>query len=294
MIVGVTHNKDLRPVTSRMPELLKLAIGLPGRNGGGPQKLDYIVFKRFDPSTGDWVVDEDLQGKFGKPREVEIVLIHDSPDEAFYTAYELWTSQQVLCRGDGLKALRYADIREAQGQLIWTPLQEPVEVQCDTAKRCPLLESERCRPRGTLYFLLLDHLVLGTVCKLTTTSFRSIRNIYSTLALIYRARGTVKWLPLKLGVEAVTAYPKARGRKKTINLVWTLKYEGLVDKGQKIKEFLRGLSRENLEDLEAGVRAHKQLESAAEIQEEFYPLNARAVQSLPQQTTEGEEEWTLF
>lgn len=67
-----------------------------------------------------------------------------------------------------------------------------------------------------------------------------------------------------------------------------------MDKGQKIKEFLRGLSRENLEDLEAGVRAHKQLESAAEIQEEFYPLNARAVQSLPQQTTEGEEEWTLF
>ena len=276
MIVGVTHDRDAKPIR-RLPALIKLAIGLPGRDGQGPQKTDYILFKRYNPSTGDWVVDEELQRKFGKPKSVDIVLIHDTPEEAFRTAYEMWSSQQLLCRGDGLRAQRFfKDMRDrGNGKIAYTPVSEPYEVPCDAEKRCPFLESERCRPRGVLYFLLVDHLLLGAVCKINTTSFKSVRNIHSTLAEIYSARGTLRWLPLKLSVEAVTAYPRARNRKKTVNFVWTVTFEGLAEQGAKVREFLKGLTDSAQFALEArrAVEAHEALERPGELQAEFYPKN---------------------
>ena len=308
MIVGVTHTKDAKPI-KQLPALIKLAIGLPGRDGQGPQKTDYILFKRYNPQTGDWVVDEELQKKFGKPKSVDIVLIHDTPEEAFRTAYEMWSAQQLLCRGNGLKAQRFfKDMKDQGGKVTYTPLSEPYEVPCDAEKRCPFLESERCRPRGVLYFLLVDHLLLGAVCKINTTSFKSVRNIYSTLSEIFSARGTLRWLPLKLSVEAVTSYPKARDRKKTVNFVWTLTFEGLAEQGAKVRQFLRGLSDSTHFALEAqkAVELHEALEAPKEIQEEFYPQNGSlepekdkdtaAVQNLPlfEGVQREEEEWELF
>ncbi len=305
MIVGITHTKDVKPIKG-FPALIKLAIGLPGKDGHGPQKTDYILFKRYNPQTGDWTIDEELQKKFGKPRSVDIVLIHDTPEDAFRTAYEMWSAQQLLCRGDGLRAQRFfKDLKKREdGKLTYTPLSEPYEVPCDAEKRCPFLESEKCRPRGVLYFLLVDHLLLGAVCKLNTTSFKSVRNIYSTLAEIFSARGTLRWLPLRLSVEAVTSYPKARERKKTVNFVWTLTFEGLAQQGAKVRQFLRGLTNSTQFALEAqkAVELHEALETPKELQVEFYPQNgnleledssnkeAEPVQSLPQE----EEEWELF
>lgn len=293
MIVGITHQRDGRTIR-RFPALIKLSIGLPSKDGQGPSKVDYILFKRYDPATGDWVVDENLQGKFGKTRSVDIVLIHDTPDENFRTSYEMWSAQQCLCRGDGLRAQRFfSKLEQKNGRVLYTPLNEPIEVPCDAERRCPYLESERCRPRGVLYFLLVDHLLFGTVCKLSTSSFASVRNIYSTLSEIYQARGTLRWLPLRLSVEAVTAYPKARGRKKTVNFVWTVTYEGLARHGNRIRQFLEGLSArpEIVAELKSAQEASDALERPSEIQAEFYPKNADLQAEPPK---EAEEEWALF
>ena len=220
MIYGLTHTQDGKPIVSP-PALIKLAIGEPAQGKQGPRKLDHIQFKRYDPKSGEWTQDPELTEKFGPhPTEVEIVLLHDTPEEAFRTSYEMWASQQLLCRGNGLTAQRFfKELRRRNGRTEYTPTTEPIQVRCDYAERCPYLEEERCRPRGTLFFMLVDHPVIGTVCKITTGSFKSVRNIHSTLAEIYQARGTLRGLPLTLSVEAVTAYPRARDRKKTINFV---------------------------------------------------------------------------
>ena len=287
MIYGLTHTQDGKPIVSP-PALIKLAIGEPAQGKQGPRKLDHIQFKRYDPKSGEWTQDPELTEKFGPhPTEVEIVLLHDTPEEAFRTSYEMWASQQLLCRGNGLTAQRFfKELRRRNGRTEYTPTTEPIQVRCDYAERCPYLEEERCRPRGTLFFMLVDHPVIGTVCKITTGSFKSVRNIHSTLAEIYQARGTLRGLPLTLSVEAVTAYPKARDRKKTINFVWTLRFTGLKDYGAQFKKLLEDLTRPAaLLGVNEAIKAHQLAESPQEIQAEFYPKNGDLI---PEEEAQGE------
>jgi hypothetical protein len=54
---------------------------------------------------------------------------------------------------------------------------------------CPDLERGDCRPSGDLYFMLEKFPTLGAVCRLHTSSYRSIRNLSNGLMQIRRFNG---------------------------------------------------------------------------------------------------------
>lgn len=183
-IVGVTHNpvgtvKVSRSVTA------KVAIGLPpGVGGNYPKKLDHMVFQRKASKSVEvkddrgnkrtrtevaWVIDEEKQNHYGADcKEVWIVLLDDDPDVTFRTELAWWTKTERRCHGDG------------ENGYLKRPDQPDLERPCAN-NGCPDWESGACKPSGDLNFLLADFPTLGTVCKLHTTSFQSIREIRSAL-----------------------------------------------------------------------------------------------------------------
>ena len=54
---------------------------------------------------------------------------------------------------------------------------------------CPDLERGDCRPSGDLYFILEKFPRLGAVCRLHTSSYRSIRNLSNGLMQIRKLNG---------------------------------------------------------------------------------------------------------
>lgn len=179
-ISGVTHNGDGTIKISRSVTA-KVAIGLPpGVGGNYPKKLDHFVFQKKASKTVEgadkrkrtevaWVIDEEKQEHYGADcREVWIVLLDDDPDVTFRTELAWWTKTERRCHGDGDNGmLRRGDLPD-------------LERPCAN-NGCPDWESGACKPSGDLNFLLADFPTLGTVCKLHTTSFQSIREIRSAL-----------------------------------------------------------------------------------------------------------------
>ena len=184
-IVGLTHKSDGTAMLRRSVTT-KLAIGLPPNgNSDHPQRLDHFVFQKKGQSSSGanaevaWEIDEEKTRHYGKNcREVSIILLDNSPDIVFRTEYAWWTKTQKQCWGDGETATRRTD-QNPRGE-DWEPCAND---------DCPDLTAERCRPSGDLYFLLADFPTLGTICKLHTSSYQSIREIYAALEDIRNATG---------------------------------------------------------------------------------------------------------
>ena len=177
MIHGVTHNEDGQPI-QRLTVTTKVAIGLgpdekakPPRKA--PKKLDHFILlkKIIEGKDIRWVPDDDLIAHYGeKPTSLRIILLDDDLDaNVFPTEYAWWTALEKKCWGDGLTAIRRTD-KFPKGE-PWKPC----------GRECPDLIERSCKPNGTFYFVLEDFPKLGEVCKLHTTSYNSVRNMFSSL-----------------------------------------------------------------------------------------------------------------
>lgn len=198
-IVGLTHKSDGTALLRRSVTT-KLAIGLPPVDASDhPQQLDHFIFQRKSQRGSGmsaeviWEIDQDKTDHFGKTcREVGIILLDDDPDVVFRTEYAWWTKTQKLCWGDGETATRRTP-GSPRGER-WDPCAN---------EGCLDLEEEHCRPSGDLYFLLADYPTLGTICKLHTSSYQSIREIYAALETIRNVTGgRLKGLRIRLFVRA--------------------------------------------------------------------------------------------
>lgn len=198
-IYGITHTTDGTAILRRSVTT-KLAIGLPpDGKSDHPQQLDHFIFqKKTQRGSGIsadviWEIDQEKTEHFGRNcREVGILLLDDDPDVVFRTEYAWWTRTQKQCWGDGESATRRT-VDSPRGER-WEPCAN---------ERCLDLEEERCRPSGDLYFLLADYPTLGTICKLHTSSYQSIREIYAALETIRNVTGgRLKGLRLRLFVRA--------------------------------------------------------------------------------------------
>lgn len=198
-IYGLTHDRDGSAILRRSVTT-KLAIGLPpSEKHDQPRMLDHFVFqKKVQRGSGRnlevvWEIDEEKTRHYGRScREVEIILLDHSPDRIFRTEYAWWSDTQKECWGDGETATR----RTGEN-----PHGEPWEPCAN--QNCPDLLDDRCRPSGDLYFLLADYPTLGTIAKLHTSSYQSIREIYTALEDIrVHAGGELQGLRLKLFVRA--------------------------------------------------------------------------------------------
>jgi hypothetical protein len=271
MIIGVTHDQDGR-VVQRLSVSTKVSIGLPPNGDRNhPTKLDHFVFLRKKKSANrvGWEVDPELTEHYGEEcRELHIMLIDDDIENVFPSSYAWWTATERKCWGDGSTATR----RTAE-----KPSGEPWTT-CGSG--CPELANGQCKPSGDLRFVLADFPRLGSVCRIHTCSYRSIRQIHSALQEIQTfTGGRLAGITAKLTVrpEEATYFDRKEKRKKTSS-IWALSLEVEGDDMQKLIANLtenarlfaetRKLLGSNGKVLEV---VEDEQEQAPEVAAEFYP-----------------------
>lgn len=271
MIIGVTHDQDGR-VVQRLSVSTKVSIGLPPNGDRNhPTKLDHFVFlrKKKTPRGVEWEPDPELTEHYGAEcRELHIMLIDDDVENVFPSSYAWWTATERKCWGDGTSATRRT--AEKPGGEPWIP--------CGNG--CPELSSGVCKPSGDLRFVLADFPRLGSVCRIHTSSYRSIRQIHSALQEIQTfTGGRLAGITGKLVVrpEEITYFDRKEKRKKTTS-VWVLSLEV---EGDDMRKLIANLT-ENAR-LFAETRkllgptgkvfevVEEEQEQAPEINGEFYP-----------------------
>ena len=271
MIIGVTHDTDGR-VIQRLSVSTKLSIGLPPNGDRNhPTKLDHFVFLRKKKSANrvGWEVDPELTEHYGvECRDLHIILIDDDIENVFPSSYAWWTATERKCWGDGTSATRRT--AEKPGGQPWTT--------CGSG--CPELAGGQCKPGGDLRFMLADFPRLGSVCRIHTCSYRSIRQIHSALQEIQTfTGGRLAGITARLTVrpEEATYFDRKEKRKKTSS-IWALSLEVEGDDMRKLianltenarlfaeTRKLLGSSRKVFEVVE------DEQEQAPEVAAEFYP-----------------------
>ncbi len=271
MIIGVTHDQDGR-VIQRLSVSTKVSIGLPPNGDRNhPTKLDHFVFLRKKKSAYrvGWEADPELTEHYGDEcRELHIRLIDDDIENVFPTSYAWWTATERKCWGDGTNATRRT--AEKPGGQPWTA--------CGSG--CPELLSGQCKPGGDLRFVLADFPRLGSVCRIHTCSYRSIRQIHSALQEIQTfTGGRLAGITAALTVrpEEATYFDRKEKRKKTSS-IWALSLEVEGEDMQKLIANLtenarlfaetRKLLGSNGKVLEV---VEDEQEQAPEVAAEFYP-----------------------
>jgi len=274
MIIGVTHDHDGR-VVQRLSVSTKVSIGLPPNGDRNyPTKLDHFVFLRKKKTANrvEWEIDPDLTKHYGEQcRELHIMLIDDDIENVFPTSYAWWTATERKCWGDGTSATRRT-LEKPSGQ-PWKP--------CGNG--CPELDAGQCKPGGDLRFVLADFPRLGSVCRIHTCSYRSIRQIHSALQEIQTfTGGRLAGITAKLTVrpEEATYFDRKEKRKRTAS-IWALSLEVEGDDMQKLIANLTENARLFAETRKLLGTSGKvfevvedEQEQATELPAEFYPASA--------------------
>jgi hypothetical protein len=274
MIVGVTHDHDGR-VVQRLSVSTKVSIGLPPNGDRNhPTKLDHFVFLRKKKTANrvEWEIDPELTKHYGEQcRDLHIMLIDDDIENVFPTSYAWWTATERKCWGDGTSATRRTPEKPA-GQ-PWKP--------CGNG--CPELDAGQCKPGGDLRFVLADFPRLGSVCRIHTCSYRSIRQIHSALQEIQTfTGGRLAGITARLTVrpEEATYFDRKEKRKRTAS-IWALSLEV---EGQDMQKLIANLTEnarlfaETRKLLGTGGKVFEvvedEQEQATELPAEFYPSSA--------------------
>ena len=285
MIIGVTHDQDGR-VVQRLSVSTKVSIGLPPSGDcNHPTKLDHFVFLRKKKAANrvGWEVDPELTEHYGAEcRELHIMLIDDDIENVFPTSYAWWTATERKCWGDGTSATRRT--AEKPGGQPWTT--------CGSG--CPELTAGQCKPSGDLRFVLADFPRLGSVCRIHTCSYRSIRQIHSALQEIQTfTGGRLAGITAQLTVrpEEATYFDRKEKRKKTSS-IWALSLEVEGDDMRKLIANLTENARlfaETRKLLGSGGKVFEvvedEQEQAPEVAAEFYPSSPNG--SSPTESTEA-------
>ena len=273
MIIGVTHDNDGR-VVQRLSVSTKVSIGLPpDGDRNHPTKLDHFVFLRKKKSANrvEWEADPELTRHYGEQCcELHIMLIDDDIENVFPSSYAWWTATERKCWGDGTSATRRT--AEKPGGQPWTT--------CGSG--CPELATGQCKPSGDLRFVLADFPRLGSVCRIHTCSYRSIRQIHSALQEIQTfTGGRLAGITAKLTVrpEEATYFDRKEKRKKTSS-IWALSLEVEGDDMRKLIANLTENARlfaETRKLLGSGGKVMEvvedEQEQAPEVAAEFYPAS---------------------
>jgi hypothetical protein len=292
MIIGVTHDAEGR-VVQRLSVSTKLAIGLPPNgNRNHPTKLDHFLFlrKKRTAKGVEWEPDPELTKQYGSEcREVRIMLIDDDIENVFPNSYTWWTAVERKCWGDGARATRRTN--ERPGGQPWKP--------CGNG--CAELASGQCKPSGDLRFILADFPRLGSICRIHTSSYRSIRQIHSALQEIQSLTGgRLAGLTAKLVVRPEqTAYFDPKERRKKSTTIWALSLE--VD-GKDMRKLAANLTenarvfvetRQLLGEGRVLKVVEDEADQASELAPEFYTgSNGTARPNNSQESTNGIGETT--
>jgi len=307
-ILGLTHD-DSGVALEKLPVAIKVAIGEPpepGNQNSHPRRLDHFVFKRKTLRGQDvvWEPAPDItEAHATKPTELGIVFLHDDPEEILRTEYAWWTAAGCKCRGElvqiangnstqyEMRAIRktrqHPEGEAWPGQYRYAggPKKDQPYEPC--GEGCPDLERGDCRPSGDLYFMLEKFPKLGAVCRLHTSSYRSVRNLSNGLMQIRRFHGNrLSGVKALLRATPEKIWYKDQSGTRHSSVVHILSLEISVRDMTRPPAFgsdLRYLVRETDD------------ERASEIADEFYPegrWTADEHVDSPDRTCEQEEQST--
>jgi hypothetical protein len=306
-ILGLTHDES-GVALEKLPISIKVAIGEgpePGNGSSHPRRLDHFVFKRKTLRGQDvvWELAPDISKAHGeKPAELGVIFLNDDPREVFRTEYALWTPSGCKCRGELVQiengnGLRYEmqATRRTQKHPEGEPwpgnykyVEGPKKGQAvePCGEDCPDLERGDCKPSGDLYFILEKFPTFGAICRLHTSSYRSIRNLSNGLMQIRRLNGGslsgIKAI-LKASPEKISYGDRDGTRHTSVAYILSLEIGGtdlrtlvanmteparLLSEGRPAIELSRGVQY---------VVHESDGERAKEIASEFYPSSETAV-----------------
>jgi hypothetical protein len=280
-IVGVTVTEQ-GELIQRLAVTTRISIGEIKQAQSGqtyPSKLDHFRFLRKGKGL-EWVPDPELTKKFGeKPREIDIVLMDNDIDTVFRTEFAWWTKTAKQCWGDGREATRRTEAAPRGEQ--W-PIKGAEIPGCGFG--CPDLEGGKCKPSGTLYFMLRDRPQLGGACKIDTRSYRSIRQIFSALQQFKSTLGRLEGICCKLVVHPEKSSFRDKGVLKPTT-IYALSLEmgesdfrgmlmAATGPARMIDETRRLLGTAKKVDYIEVADEESEEEVAARVQPEFYPDKA--------------------
>jgi len=217
----------------RLPRLGKIHLGIkiePEGKSSYPRPTDYFVC----PS--------EVKAVFGEqPKDLRIAFPTEDTDQWASHWYRAYSSYRgLVCRGDGEVANRLVDVdkvvNKETGALpdgkhpkLWhiasrdTTKTAYYEIEC-LGPACPQYQAKQCRQVMNLQFLLPDVPGLG-IYQLDTSSWNSIRNVLSGIALIKGLVGRVSAMPLTLSLTPLEVTPEGQGKKTVHVLLLTAPYK---------------------------------------------------------------------
>lgn len=268
-------------ILPRLPEVGKIKIGKKGdmrksKEGKDfqlPQKSDHFTITTLDKGPdNNFIRDNKLHEIVGpSPTVLDVQLLYDDPVLNFQTRYVCYIGVKIWCSGNGQEAERF-DSTFKNRQMA----------QCPCERVDPEYEGkEKCKPSGVLSVVLAQSQIVGGVWKLRTTSYNSVVNILSSMAMIYRITGGVlSGIPLQLTLSKKSSVIPKTGMPTAFYIVG-LVYQGSIKQlaEQGVKYALEMATyREQVRQIEHIAKAELQKsggltqnETDEDIVEEFYP-----------------------
>jgi hypothetical protein len=194
MVLKNLKEEEMSPIKGiseivRLPRLGKIRLGI---------KEDATDGKSYPVPTDHFVCPDEVKKVFGEtPRELRIMFPTEDREQ--------WASQylrcysesgSLICRGDGETALARVDALTGEIDTAGTAVSRLREIPCNP-DRCSYHRQDGCRRVMNLQFLLPECPGFG-VYQLDTSSFHSMRNINSMLALVNSVCQRVSMIPLSL------------------------------------------------------------------------------------------------
>lgn len=203
----------IKSLPIRLAEIGKIKIGgkgpertsKSGKKFRIPQKYDhFVIVKNEKDQYGNFIIDKNIQNKIGNEcRKIPIVLLFDDINLNLLSSFQYYHGHKCVCRGDGETAER---IIKGEKKLIPCPNSE-----------CEFLQAKRCKPSGLLSCMLPLAESVGGVYKFRTTSWNTVSNLQSSLALIkMQTGGNLAGIPLYL--EMIKKQTEEHGAIEMVNI----------------------------------------------------------------------------
>lgn len=181
-----------------------------------PRKLQFFTFTRpVIDNDGNEVFEPDFQAieaHGSMPTAIDIVHLDDNP---FNGAYQMWSSSELRCKGDGINAMRVLSMAATDEEKRLAAAAKdageryfPIINGCWT-RGCPYskemtddrnrVQPSPCKPGADLKFQLARNIRVGGTAYFHTSGIRSITQMHSSLERIKSLTGgRLAGIPLKM------------------------------------------------------------------------------------------------
>ena len=211
----------------RLPRLGKIHLGIKVVDGR----------KEYPKETDYFVCPPEVQAILGsEPKELDIVFPVESQAVIFSRAYKLYAGPTLMCKGNGVTALRVAGYLKDQAKTVQGPSPADPHAMVEIPCPCPLLQKNEkgrsdCNAVGMLSFMIPKVSIAG-VFQIDVKGISSTKNVLAGLAMARSWMGKVAMIPFKL--KRVPEQGTYQGRSTT-HYILRLEHQVSYEQIQKVR-----------------------------------------------------------